>query len=107
MKTESHRVRVWITNPYYGPDDIERDGPAAAERLGYSNQDMAGSGWTAVGYADVTLHLEDRETLVQNKVDALRATVKSIQAVAQQQTAAIERQIQSLLALPMPSGETA
>ena len=103
MKTESHRVRVWITNPYYGPDDIERDGPAAAERLGYSNR----SGWTAVGYADVTLNLEDRETLVQNKVDALRATVKSIQATAQQQTAAIERQIQSLLALPMPSGETA
>ena len=107
MKTESHRVRVWITNPYYGPDDIERDGPAAAERLGYSNGDMCSSGWTPVGYAEITLDLQDRETLVQNKVDALRATVKSIQATAQQQTTAIERQIQSLLALPMPSGETA
>ena len=107
MKTESHRVRVWITDPYYGPEELERDGAAAAERLGYSNIDMSKSGWTAVGYADVTLHLEDRDTMVQNKVDALRATVNSIQAVAQQQTTAIERQIQSLLALPISIGETA
>lgn len=101
MELKSHRVRAWISNDFYGPDDIVRDGPKAAERLAYQQHDMSSIGWTPVGYADITLHLDDQDKLVQNKLDALRSQKTKIQADAANEVTAIDRKINELLALPL------
>ncbi len=60
---------------------------------------MTASGWTFAGEAEITLQLVDHKALVENKVEALKAEVKSIKAEATMKVTQIERQIQTLLAI--------
>ena len=106
MKTESHRVRAWVYGDGYRPEEMHRDGPKAAEFLTYANSEL-GANWTPVGYAEITLHLDDQDKLVQNKLDSLRSQKTKVQADAANEVTAIDRKINELLALPMAKGDAA
>ena len=93
------RTKVWITGEYYGPDDIKRDGPKCVGRLTYCEHDMSASGWSYIGTAEITLDLVDDKIMVDNKIETLRAEVKSIKAKAEMQATALEGKIQQLLAI--------
>lgn len=56
-------------------------------------------GYTKVGEAEVIVHLIDRDTMVQHKVESLRAEKTKTLADAQAKATAIDGQIQSLLAI--------
>lgn len=86
----SYIRQEWLRNP----DDEE-----VFKCLSFTNLDMSDCGHTVVGEAQVTVTLPDHDTIIGNKVDALRAEKTRTLADAQLKATQIEGQIQSLLAI--------
>ncbi len=100
--TISHTVVAWMpAHCYLTPEDLQANTPRVAASLGYTldSAEMGEHGWTKVGAATITLDLIDRDALLANKVDALRAEKKKVQAEATMRATELEGQIQNLLAI--------
>ena len=61
--------------------------------------DMSDYGYSVVGTAEVTITLHDPDKIVGDKVEALRAEAKKVQADATAAVTRITRQINELLAI--------
>ena len=61
--------------------------------------DFAMTEWSIVGMAQVTVTLNDPDTIVGDKVKSLRAEATKVQADAQAAVTRIQRQINELLAI--------
>ena len=88
-----------------GPEELGK--LTDASRLLFSTTDMTKSGWTYVGEAEISVTVVDTETLVANKVEALRNQVQSIRANAAVEASRLEDQIQQLLAITYMPTEAA
>ena len=64
----------------------------------------AKDGYTMVGEVDVTVRLMSHDAMVQAKVESLRAEKAKTLADAQAKATAIEKRIQSLLAISFDGG---
>ena len=97
--TITHKTKAWITSHSdIGPQELAH--AKVAEELNYtSHMGMVKQGWTVVGDAEITIMLVDQDTLVQNKVQALREELKTVRAEAQLKETKLESQIQNLLAI--------
>jgi len=65
----------------------------------FTNLDMSGHGYTKIGVATIELDLIDRNEMIKNKADALRAELQGVKAEAQVKVQKLEDQLQSLLAI--------
>jgi len=96
--TVTTKTKAWIPgSSSASPADL-----LAGKRLdsiGFSSADMREYGWTEVGEAEVTITLQDQQTMVANKIDSLREEAKAIRAEAAAKVTRIEGQINDLLAL--------
>ena len=72
---------------------------ALFDALHVSNADMSEYGYSYVGTAEVTITLNDPDTIVGDKVSSLRAEATKVQADAQAAVTRIQRQINELLAI--------
>lgn len=102
-RTITTTSKLWF-NSYHGPDDLSKDPLELVNNLTFlnpacSDADWAAMGYTRVGDAEITITLVDTDTLVQNKVESLRAEQKRVIADAQLKSTQIESQIQKLLAI--------
>jgi len=105
MKTVTVETKAWITGySSLTPADLENGRVAG---LIYTDADMKSDGWTLVGTATITVSLVDKDTLIQNKVAALREEAKAIRADATEKVTRIEGQIQNLLAISYTATEAA
>ena len=59
----------------------------------------AGNGYMLIGVADITLRMCSQETLAEAQIATLRAQKQAVLAEAQNKATAIERHIQTLLAI--------
>ncbi|MBK5204322.1 MAG: hypothetical protein JJD98_02625 [Polaromonas sp.] len=98
MKVITGKTKAWLTS-YNGPDDLLGDPDKAVAAIALSNNDMTSSGWTFVGRATVTFECADNDTLVLNKVAALRGELQSVRANAEVAAGKLELKIQNLLAI--------
>lgn len=100
---KSHTVIAWLpAHAGLTPEELTAQAPGVATSLGYTTNpdfDMGEHGWTKVGTATITLDLISRDTMLANKVDALRAEQKKVRAEAAMRANEIDGQIQSLLAI--------
>jgi hypothetical protein len=98
-------LKAWLNSKStLGPQDL------AEGKIGglmYNNADMSPYGYTNVGNATITLDLLDQQTLVGNKIEALRNEAANVRAEAHAKVSMIESQIQNLLALPCNVTEAA
>ena len=94
------KTKVWVSE-FYGPEEIKRDGAKCVQRMTYTDRDMTGGpcGFSLVGTAEITVDFVDEQIMVDNKIEALRAEVKSIKAKAEMEATALEGKIQQLLAI--------
>lgn len=91
---------VWLSDSYYGPDDIKRDGPKCVGKLSYIDYDMSKSaGWVKIGTAEITLNLISDDQMVANKVESLKTEIQTIRATSENAITQLQAKIQSLLAL--------
>ena len=103
MSTNTATAKVWlITGSSLRPDEIHSDN--AQNLMGRVSlldpeMDMSSMGWTLIGTATITLDLVDRRTLIDNKVESLKAEAASIRAEAYRKAMHIDNQIQQLLAI--------
>ena len=97
MTTITGTVKAWAT-PYsnFDPRALDKTTPSM---LAFTDADMATHGYTLVGEAEITVKLMDHDTIIGNKVDALRAEAANIRAEATMKCTRIEEQINQLLAI--------
>lgn len=92
-------VKTWIPDwSHIGPTELAE--LKDASRLAFTTHCMKSAGWTYIG--DATIRVEvitDTDTLVANKVEALRGQVEKIRADAHLECSRLEDQIQQLLAI--------
>lgn len=100
-------AKAWLPDwSHIGPAELAE--LKDATELHFSNCDMTSSGWTYIGTATISVEvITDTETLVANKVEALRGEVQKIRAEAQVQVTRLEDQIQKLLAITFNPSEAA
>lgn len=97
MKTVTGKTKAWITDSSgVTPDNLAK---GKIDGLTYYPNDMVSVGWVFAGEAEITVHLVDTKTLIDNKVAALKEEAKNIRAEATAKCTKIEGQIQNLLAL--------
>ena len=90
-------VKAWATEySEFNPRALDK---ATTDMLSFTNGDMAKHGYTLVGEAEITVKLMDHDTLIGNKVEALRAEAANIRAEATMKCTRIEEQINQLLAI--------
>lgn len=104
MTPFTETVTAWLpSHADITPEQLINPVAGTANRLGYtrtdSTLDMGEHGWTKIGTAEITLHIIDRDTLVTNKIDALKAEAAKTRAEAVMRCNEIESQIQNLLAI--------
>lgn len=80
-----------------GPEDLREHGIGALKFSNYGG--MASSGWTMVGKATVSVEIPDERTLVENKVDSLKAEATKLRAETEARLTEIDRKINTLLAI--------
>lgn len=100
MTTHTITTKAWITQySTISPDDLEQ-GKRIEDLAFYTpKKNVAPEGWTFAGEAVISFTPVDRQTLVDNKVEALKAEAAAIRAEAQAKVTRIEGQIQNLLAI--------
>lgn len=97
MITITGTVKAWASEySDFNPRAIDK---ATTAMLNFTNGDMAKHGYTLVGTAEVTVKLMDHDTLIGNKVEALRTEAANIRAEATMKCTRIEEQINQLLAI--------
>lgn len=101
MRTISGKTKAWFAGSTYGPEDLNGMSDEVLGRVvAYSsNLNMAEHGWSLIGDAEITLHVEDEDTLIANKVQGLRGELARVRAESQAKETRIEEQIQKLLAI--------
>ena len=106
-RTITGTTKAWLTeNSAAGPQDIAEGNPQLIQAAAYSMHDMTSAGWVLVGTAEVTLTVDDMDTVVTNQVAALRAQITNVRAEAENKATQLERQVQQLLAITLDSGAT-
>lgn len=100
MKTVTAKAKAYIgQHSTVGPQDLA-EGKRLDDLIFYSGgSDMTKHGWTLVGDAEITVEIPDPQSLVDNKIAALREEVKKTRAEAEVRVMGLERQIQDLLAI--------
>lgn len=94
MKTITAETKAWITHaddPTFSKNEVTA--------YSYWNNDMSSCGWVFAGTAEITLHLEDDQKIMENIISSLKQEQKKIQATAQMEVTRIEEKIQSLLCI--------
>lgn len=99
MKKISGTTSVWITNDYYGPAEIKRDGAKCVGKLSYCDHDMTSTGWTKIGKAQITLDLLSDEKMVESKVASIQAEITRVRADAENTITQLAEKLNSLLAI--------
>lgn len=100
------KTKAWITDcSSVSPADLSD--PACVGRLTYTVHDMKSAGWTFVGEAEITIDVVDKNTLIDNKVAALKEELKTVRAEAHMKSMRLEEKIQNLLALSFDPEVTA
>ena len=95
-------IKMWMTDGTYNPitpQDIAAGAEKLINKVQFYNGDMSKEGWTYIGDADVTMHMIDKKTIVDNKVASLKEQAKTIRATATRDCLRIEDQINQLLAI--------
>lgn len=82
-----------------GPDDFKTPTDDLIGKLYYSTPEHVPKDWTLAGEAVVTVTLVDRDQLIGNKVDSLRAELQKVKADAYQAQVVLEAKINQLLAI--------
>lgn len=103
------KLSAWNTSRYTGPKElVDKEPVQLASHLLYRALDAEPSKdlphWSRVGTADVTVHLDSADKMVDNMVVALRTQAKEVLAKAQAEATHLERKAQELLALPNNTG---
>lgn len=98
MKTITTVCDAYVTE-YSRLGPVELAQLENASVLAYATHDMTKSGWTKVGTATITVELVNQDTMVTNKVEALRGQLAELRAKAHLEASLIEDQIQQLLAI--------
>lgn len=109
-------VNVYIP-PHCGLSPADLENPKSIDSLMFNHAQAEGrddffakAGYTLVGTATITIALMDRDTLVSNKIDAMRNEAAGIRAEATKKCTEIEGKIQQLLCIEncvMPSAPDA
>lgn len=108
--THSATLLAWCRSDNdYGKRALSDDNPVeAVEAVIFHLQEgddkarldrWAANGYMLVGVADITLRLRPPEALAESQIATLRAQKQAVLAEAQNKATAIERQIQTLLAI--------
>lgn len=93
-------VPVWFSNDFYGPQHLSGSAVEAINSLTlYDPGDHKPKGWTLVGRAEIVITTEPVDTIVANKVEALREEKAAVLAEAQAKATSLETKIQQLLAI--------
>ena len=111
-RTITATVPAWIGKySLLGPHELRNGSDEEIiNALTFVNFDMTGCGYTVAGTAEVTVILVDPDTLITNKVGALRQELSRHRAEAHAKENAILEQINNLLAItykPDPEPEAA
>lgn len=106
-RTITARTKAWFTGDHVGPEDLKHDPVHAVSSVSYYAGDMSKHGWSLVGVAEITLHVESEEVLIDNKVAALRQELTNVRAEAQLKATELEGRIQKLLAISYTPGSAA
>jgi hypothetical protein len=101
MKTVTGKAKAWIAkHSFIGPQDLVKpDFNPAKLFFTAPIVDMTDQGWTLAGEAEITVNLVDEQTLIDNKVSALREELKTVRAEAHKKSVEIEDMISQLLAI--------
>ncbi len=102
QRTITGTIKVQLPSSY-GPKDLEGDDRRVFDLLSFTASDMSGYGYAVVGTAEIVVTLNDTDTIIGDKITALRAEKKQVQADATKRCTEIERQVQQLLAITMES----
>lgn len=84
------------------PEDLNTmDGDSLVSSVHYFTEQSMKSvpNWTRIGAAEITLHIDDQEALIANKVESLESEIKRTQADAEMHINKLRGQINNLLAL--------
>jgi hypothetical protein len=98
-------VKAWMVSRVLDHDHVHRlvnegKNDEAFELLFYSSSDMSEcAGWREVGVASVTVELLQPDSIVANKVNALREQLRQHRLNAEQEEQAILSQISKLTAI--------
>lgn len=97
-RTITGTIKVQI-GKYTSLDDLKADDAKLFGALVFMETDMGEHGYSVVGEAAVTVTLNSIDKVCADKVDALRAEVKRVQADAQRTVTGLTRKISELLAI--------
>jgi hypothetical protein len=93
-------LNAWIIDDYHSEGAMSGDTDRVLRSLHFCpHKDMESAGWVFAGTARIELTMVGTKSLVENKVESLKAQQKSILAEAQNKHTELERKIQTLLAI--------
>ena len=92
---------VWLSSGAYPkPSELQKlDDKELVDLLYFQNADMSSYGWTRVGTAEVSITMDDCNTVTANQVAILQSQLKEMRAEHQQAQNRLTKQIQELLAI--------
>jgi hypothetical protein len=92
---------VWITPQCRLSSEqiLNPTGEQLVNAAAFTNTDISSVGYTKIGTASIEFDLIDRDELIKNKADALRAELQGVKADAQVKVQKLEDQLQRLLAI--------
>jgi hypothetical protein len=72
--TEPAKIKAWLTNDWTSPEQLQlMDQMQLANTLSFGENDMTKHGWVVVGEATINVKLIDQKSMMENKIDALKA----------------------------------
>lgn len=103
MAAIKQMMRAYLTNDGAASNFVDalRAGnqAEALNCVNFGPEGMDRYGWTFIGMAEVSLDVQDDDTIRQNMVQALREQKKTVLAEAQLEATRIDEKIQNLLAI--------
>ena len=102
MRTVTGKVDAYITEySSLSPQELMTlDGDELASRIYYFTEGSpAITGWSKVGTAEIILHIDDADELIDSKVESLEAEITKTRADAEARCTQLRGQIQNLLAI--------
>jgi hypothetical protein len=100
QRTITGTIKVQVSK-YFRMEELNGDDAKVFQRLTFSDCDLTEYGNSVVGTAQVTVTLNTPDTILGDKIVALRAEAKKIKAEATNRCTEIERQVQQLLAITL------
>lgn len=100
MTTITGKLNAYLTAySSLGPDDFKAPTDAVLGKLHFAAPEFIPKDWTLAGEATITVELVDSNTLVANKVAALRGELQKVKADAYRAQVELEAKINKLLAI--------